>query len=608
MTAILGISAFYHDSAAALVVDGLIVSAAQEERFSRVKHDAAFPRRAIAYCLSAAGLNIADLDYVVFYEKPFWKFERLLETHLAFAPRSYQAFRRAMPSWLSSKLTMTRELRSQLNLPRSVPIVYMDHHQSHAASAFLPSPFEEAAILTVDGVGEWSTTCIGHGRANQVELIEELRFPHSLGLLYSAVTAYLGFRVNGGEYKVMGLAPYGQPRFADCMQHQLIDLKDDGSFRLDMQYFDFGHAMRMTSARFHRLMGGPPRRAESAIETRHLDIAASLQQVTGEILLRLSRHAHARTGVRHLVMAGGVALNCVANSHLLAEGPFDQLWIQPAAGDAGGALGAAMFVWHQLLQHPRSTSRGDAMQGALLGPSFDAHQICEMLQTHGAVYRHCPQREQLLQATVELLGDQHVVGWFQGRMEFGPRALGARSILADPRSPTMAQRLNEKVKRRETFRPFAPSIPAELAPRVFDLPKAQGNPYMLLTAGLADDQRLPVSSDDQAPAGLERRHIVRSRLPAITHVDYSARVQAVDAHSQPMFHQLLTRWLQYSECPVLINTSFNVRGEPLVCSPEDAWQCFMSTDMDALVIGDYVVLKSEQLPETAAAKRHWPAD
>ncbi|MGN6546237.1 MAG: carbamoyltransferase family protein [Aureliella sp.] len=601
MTAILGISAFYHDSAAALVVDGQIVAAAQEERFTRRRHDAAFPTAAIEYCLSAAGLKAEQLDYVAYYEKPFNKFERLIESYAAYAPRGYRAFRLAMPSWLAQKLPLAREIRRGLGGHYRGPIVYLDHHQSHAASAFLPSPFEEAAILTVDGVGEWSTTCIGRGAGHRIDLEEEIRFPHSLGLLYSAFTYYLGFRVNSGEYKVMGLAPYGTPRYAEQIYAHLIDLKADGSYRLNMEYFDYARGLRMTSRKFQRLFGGPPRVPESELTERHLDLAASIQAVTNEAMLRLAQHAHVRTGLRQLALAGGVALNCVANSYLLEHGPFDRIWIQPAAGDAGGALGAALFVWHQLLEHPRMPNAQDAQHGSLLGPRFDDTEVRKLLDALGAAYMHTSVEEELLDFVAHRLAEQQIVGWFQGRMEFGPRALGARSILADPRDPDMRTRLNESTKFRESFRPFAPSVLAEEASKYFQLPRGADSPYMLLTGDVVQSQRVPRTQDDLESAyrGLERRKLNLSSVPAVTHVDYSARVQTVDAQQHPRFHRLLERWRELSGCPVLINTSFNVRGEPLVCSPADALGCFMASGIDILVIENFVLLKSQQPPQLA---------
>ena len=614
MTAILGISAFYHDSAAALIVDGQVVAAAQEERFSRRKHDAAFPSSAIEYCLSAAGLKFEQLDYVAYYEKPITKFDRLIETHVAYAPWSYGAFRRAMPTWLAHKLPLTREIRRGLQNKYEHAIIFVDHHEAHAASAFFPAPFQEAAILTIDGVGEWSTTTIGHGRGNHVELIDELRFPHSLGLLYSAFTYYLGFRINSGEYKVMGLAPYGQPGYVDRILSELIDLKADGSFRLDMRYFDFGHRLRMTNDRFHRLFGGQPRPPESELTQRHMDIAASIQTVTDEIVLRLARQAQRLTGSQNLVMAGGVALNCVANSFILSQSDLQDLWIQPAAGDAGGALGAAWLVWFQLLEQPRSVELPDRQQGSLLGPCFDASQISQALDSRGAFYKRLDDEAELLDAIVDQLEQQQVVGWFQGRMEFGPRALGARSILADPRKPEMQTRLNEKIKRRESFRPFAPSVLVDQAHNCFQLPKVTESPYMMLTATavprhdeppgqfasgashtMASQLHSSLAGEPKCTSSLSHLPVRDGIMyPAVTHVDRSTRLQTVDASRNPRFHRLLRSWQQRTGCAVLLNTSFNVRGEPLVCTPIDAVRCFMATELDVLVIENFVLFKKQQ--------------
>jgi carbamoyltransferase len=587
MTAILGISAFYHDSAAALVVDGELLAAAQEERFSRCKHDARFPTAAIDYCLSAGRLGIEQLDYVAYYEKPFTKFERLIETYAAYAPRGYRSFRRAMPVWLAERLPLTRTIRRALVGRYRRAIVYVEHHQAHAASAFLPSPFEEAAILTVDGVGEWSTTCVGRGARQRIEIDEELRFPHSLGLLYSAFTAYLGFRVNSGEYKVMGLAPYGQPRYLQLISDHLIDLMPDGSFRLNMDYFDYACGWQMTSRKFEQLFGGPPRIPESELSQRHVDLAASVQAVTNHVMLRLARRAHALSGSRHLVLAGGVALNCVANSHLLSEGPFERIWVQPAAGDAGGALGAALLVWHQLLDHGRLPSPLDGQHGSLLGPSYDDDQVRAVLDRAGAVYTHCADEQELLEFVARQLAEQQIVGWFQGRMEFGPRALGARSILADPRNPNMHARLNATIKFRESFRPFAPSVLREEVTRYFQVPRGADSPYMQLTAEVVHDQR---------------------SIPAVTHVDYSARVQTVDSQRNPRFYRLLQQWYVSSGCPVVINTSFNVRGEPLVCTPADALGCFMASGIDVLAIENFVLLKNQQPAQLALERPTFAPD
>jgi carbamoyltransferase len=597
VTAILGISAFYHDSAAALVVDGRVVAAAQEERFSRVKHDAGFPTAAAAYCLDEIGLRPDDLDYIAFYDKPIVKFERLLETYLAFAPRGLPSFRLALPRWLKEKLHLRGSIRRGLAGPVRAPLVFLEHHESHAASAFFPCPYEQAAILTLDGVGEWTTTSFGSGAGNRIELSHELKFPHSLGLLYSAFTYYCGFKVNSGEYKLMGLAPYGRPVYADAIRRHLIDLKADGSFRLDMRYFNYCQGLTMTGRRFHRLFGGPPRHPESTLTQRHMDLAASIQAVTEEVVLRLARHVHRQTGMRHLVLAGGVALNCVANGRLLREGPFEDIWIQPAAGDAGGALGAALFVWHQLLDKPRRP-QGDAMQGSLLGPRFTPAAVARFLNSVEAPAHHFPDEGELLEHTAGLLAAGKVVGWFQGRMEFGPRALGARSILGDARSPQMQATMNLKIKFRESFRPFAPVVLAEHAYEWFDMGLGQESPYMLLVAPVRAGHRLSLTAEQRQvladdPDLCRRVNVPRSTIPAVTHVDGSARVQTVDAGRNPRFHGLLRAFHERTGCPVLVNTSFNVRGEPIVCTPQDAFRCFMATDMDALVLEDFVLHKEE---------------
>lgn len=595
MTNILGISAFYHDSAVALVVDGRIVAAAQEERFTRNKHDAAFPLAAIDYCLQEAGLEPEDLDYVGFYDKPLTKFERLLETYLAYVPRGYRSFRRALPLWLKQKLHLPHEMRRGLRDRYRGRFVFTDHHESHAASAFFPSPFDEAAILTIDGVGEWSTTCIGEGRGNRIELSRELRFPHSLGLLYSALTYYAGYRVNSGEYKLMGLAPYGEPIYRDAILEHVMDLKPDGSFRLDMSYFNYCQGLTMTSGKLHRLLGGPPRQPESDISQRDMDLAASIQAVTEEVVLRSARTAHRLTGMKNLVLAGGVALNCVANGRVLREGPFEKLWIQPAAGDAGGALGVAMFTWHQLLGKPREVQSPDSQQGSLLGPSYSDAQIAAMLDSHRANYHTCTSEQELCEIAADLIADEHVVGWFQGRMEFGPRALGSRSILGDARSEKMQSTMNLKIKFRESFRPFAPLVLREYADQIFELRPDQESPYMLLVAGLRPELRHALGEDYQRAFGIEKLNFSRSDLPAITHVDYSARVQTVDRARNPLLHALLSQFHQQTGCPVMINTSFNVRSEPIVCTPDDAYRCFMMTEMDALALGRHIMLKSEQV-------------
>jgi carbamoyltransferase len=588
---ILGISAFYHDSAAALIRDGEIVAAAQEERFTRRKHDASFPARAIEYCLREAGLKAEKLDAVVFYEKPLLKAERLLETYLAFAPRGFQSFRVALPTWLHDKPNIPQLIRRGLGSEYAGPVLFTQHHESHAASAFYPSPFKSAAILTADGVGEWATTTIGLGNDHEISLTHEIRFPHSLGMLYSAFTYYTGFKVNSGEYKLMGLAPYGEPRYVELIYDHLLELAEDGSFWLNQEYFDYCTGLTMTNERFHRLFGGPPRRPETPLTQREMDLAASIQLVTEEVMLRLARRAHAETGCRHLCMAGGVALNCVANGRLLREGPFDEIWIQPAAGDAGGALGAAFYVWHQMLGHGKDGR--DLMRGALLGPEYTDEEIAAYLARVGAVAVRLSERD-LAQRVARLLSEERVVGWFRGRMEFGPRALGARSILGDARSPRMQSIMNLKIKFRESFRPFAPCVLRECVADYFDL--ASESPYMLLVAKVNERQRLPLDPRGEERWGIEKLNVPRSRIPAVTHVDYSARVQTVDAERHGLFYEMLRAFYELTGCPVIVNTSFNIRGEPIVCSPEDAYRCFMYTNIDALVIGNHLLLKEEQPP------------
>jgi carbamoyltransferase len=606
MTAILGISAFYHDSAAALVIDGRIVAAAQEERFTRKKHDAAYPARAVAYCLDEAGLEPEQLDYVSFYDKPLVKFERLLETYLAFAPSGLRSFSLAMPAWAKDKLFIRRLLRKQLGPQLRAPLLFLDHHESHAASAFFPSPFEEAAILTLDGVGEWSTSCYGAGRGNRMQLTHHLQFPHSLGLLYSAFTYYCGFKVNSGEYKLMGLSPYGQPVYADAIRRHLIDLKADGSFRLNMEYFNYCQGLTMTNRSFERLFGGPPRSPESALEQRHMDLAASIQVVTEEIVLRMARTVRQSTGLRYLVLAGGVALNCVANGKLLREAVFDDLWIQPAAGDAGGALGSALFVWHQLLGHPRRSH--DAQHGSFLGPRFGPAEVQRFLNQVEAPYDSFDDEDTLFEEVARLLAAEKVVGWFQGRMEFGPRALGARSILGDPRSPRMQATLNLKIKFRESFRPFAPIVMREHASEWFDIDPRHESPYMLLVAPVLQRHRITVSDADarvmaEDPDLRRRVNVIRSSIPAVTHVDHSARLQTVDQERNPGTFRLLKAFHRLTGCPVLVNTSFNVRGEPIVCTPEDAYRCFLATDMDVLVLENCVLHKEAMKVEGTQAER-----
>jgi len=596
---ILGISAYYHDSAAALVRDGDIVAAAQEERFSRKKHDYRFPEQAIDYCLREAGIDRGELDLVVFYDKPLLKFERILETYLSYSPAGFKLFLMGLPLWLKQKLHTPRELRNGLHGTYQGRFVFLEHHESHAASAFFPSPFDEAAILTLDGVGEWATGSLGIGRGNHIELIEELRFPHSLGLLYSAFTYFTGFRVNSGEYKLMGLAPYGRPIYRDRILEHLIDLKEDGSFRMNMDYFAYCYRDRMTSSKLDALFDGPPRAPESEITQREMDIAASIQSVTEEIVLRMARHAHERTGASNLTLAGGVALNCVANGRVLREGPFENVWVQPAAGDAGGALGAALFAWYQLLGRPRDNHGKDAQKGSLLGPSYTAEETRRFLDSQGAVYTRHETEDEVCDVIASLLAEQNVVGHMAGRMEFGPRALGSRSILGDARSPEMQSTMNLKIKFRESFRPFAPAILRDHAHEYFEMEPDEDSPYMLLVAPLKSEKRLPV---DEAAEGLDKLRQQRSTVPAITHVDYSARVQTVDHERHPRFARVLERFLAKTGCPVLINTSFNVRGEPIVNTPEDAYRCFMATDMDALVIDDFVLLKADQ-PTAARVDR-----
>lgn len=596
-TAILGISAFYHDAAAALVVDGEIVAAAQEERFTRRKHDPSFPANAIRYCLDEAGLAPERLDYVGFYEKPLLKLERLLDTYLSYAPRGFRSFLQFAPAWAKHKLHLRREIANGLSSAGGgyrKQIVFTEHHESHAASAFFPSPFEKAAILTMDGVGEWATTTWGAGSGNRIELKQEIRFPHSLGLLYSAFTYFTGFKVNSGEYKLMGLAPYGAPRYADRIREHLIDLKPDGSFRMDQSWFSYCDGLRMTSRKFDRLFDGPSRASEAPITEREMDIAASVQEVTEETMLRMARHVSAETGLRDLCLAGGVALNCVGNGRVLREGPFDNVWIQPAAGDAGGALGAALFIWHQLLDRPRAARTRDNQRGSLLGPRVSDEDIRALLDKVGAAYREYPDDASLCDAAADLLARERVVGWFQGRMEFGPRALGARSILGDARSPAMQSVMNRKIKFRESFRPFAPSILGERVHDWFDVRPGEDGPYMLVTAPVRETRRKPADEDGCAPRGLDRVRAVRSEVPAVTHVDYSARVQTVDTDRHGRYAELLRAFEARTGCPVIVNTSFNVRGEPIVCTPEQAWRCFMATDMDALVLERFLLLKEAQ--------------
>ncbi|MBI4742482.1 MAG: carbamoyltransferase [Betaproteobacteria bacterium] len=598
MTTVLGLSAYYHDSAAALVRDGGIVAAAQEERFTRKKHDAGYPRRAVDYCLAEAGIGIGEVDHIVFYEKPFLKFERLLETYTAVAPRGLASFRAAMPLWLREKLFMKDMLvgefkRHDAAFRDNGRLKFSEHHYSHAASAFFPSPFEEALVLTLDGVGEWATSSVAVGRGRELEIVREMQFPHSLGLLYSAFTYYTGFRVNSGEYKLMGLAPYGQPRYRDLILDKLLVLADDGSFWLDQSYFNYCTGLTMTNERFAALFGEPVRQPDKAPLTPfHMDVAASIQAVTEEIVLRLTRSLAREFGLPNLCLAGGVALNCVANGKILRDGAFENLWVQPAAGDAGGALGAALGLWHRELAQPRKIVAGqDSMRGAYLGPSFTDAEIARRLTALGAVFRLLPEDE-TIDLTARALADQKAVGWFSGRMEFGPRALGGRSILGDARSPGMQRTLNLKVKYRESFRPFAPSVLREHLAEWFDLDV--DSPYMLLVADVARAHRREMTAEEQSLFGIDRLNVVRSSIPAVTHVDYSARIQSVHRETNPRYHALIGRFYELTGCPVIVNTSFNVRGEPIVGSPEDAFRCFMGTGLDMLVIGNAVLVKDEQ--------------
>jgi carbamoyltransferase len=593
-TRILGISAFYHDSAACLLVDGEIAAAAQEERFTRRKHDAGFPRHAIAYCLREGGLSSADeLDCAIFYDKPVVKFERLLETYFHFAPRGFPSFSKAMPLWLRKKLWMREEIRQAMDYHGR--ILFAEHHEAHAASAFFPSPFEKAAVLTADGVGEWATASVGIGEGNHVCILQEIRFPHSLGLLYSAFTYFTGFKVNSGEYKLMGLAPYGEPRFAETIRRELVRLYPDGSFRLNLRYFDYAAGLRMTNDRFARLFEGPARHPESELTQREMDLAASIQVVTEEVMHRQAVHAREATGCENLVLAGGVALNCVANGKLLREGVFRGIWIQPAAGDAGGALGAALFVHHEVMGNRRiADGRRDRQKASLLGPAFSEAEIARFVAEQGIVADRAANEEELVERAAEIIAQEKIVGWFQGRMEFGPRALGNRSILGDPRSRSTQTTMNLKIKFRESFRPFAPSVLLDECPQWFDL--AVESPYMLLVADVHAGRR--IEADTAGVRGLDLLKVPRSTIPAVTHVDGSARIQTVSREDNPLYYALIRRFFEKTGCPVVVNTSFNVRGEPIVCTPEDAWRCFARTNMDALVLGPFIIERARQnLPE-----------
>lgn len=600
---ILGISAYYHDSAAALLRDGAVVAAAQEERFTRKKHDSRFPENAVNYCLAEAEISLRDVDRVVFYDKPLVKFERLLETYLSYAPNGLRSFIAAMPIWLKEKLYLKTTLKNELRniaggKKEQIPaLLFAEHHQSHAASAFYFSPFDSAAVLCLDGVGEWATTSAWRGDGNVLEALWEIDFPHSLGLLYSAFTYYTGFRVNSGEYKLMGLAPYGEPKYVDLILDNLLDLKPDGTFRLNMDYFNYCTGLTMTNKRFDKLFGGPPRAAETKLNQREMDIAASIQVVTETVVLRLAQTLHDETGESNLCLAGGVALNCVANGKVLREGPFENLWIQPAAGDAGGALGAASIVWHQQENMERKTNGKDKMRGSYLGPAYSEDEICAQLDQHGAVYERLDD-DILFPKLAEILDSENVVGWFQGRMEFGPRALGGRSIIGDPRSSKMQSVMNLKIKYRESFRPFAPSVLAERVSDYFE--QEAESPYMLIVAPVQKDLRVEMTEQQNELFGIEKLNVKRSELPAITHVDYSARVQTVHRDTNPRYYDLLKAFDTRTGCGVLVNTSFNVRGEPIVCTPDDAYRCFMRTEMDYLVINDFLLSKEDQ--------PHWEGD
>jgi carbamoyltransferase len=596
---ILGVSAFYHDSAAALIEDGRVVAAAQEERFTRKKQDSDFPELAVAYCLEEAGIGLDDVDFVAFYDKPFLKFERLLETYVAYAPRGFRSFSMAIPIWLKEKLFQKDLLRKRFaafapDFDWKTKLLFAEHHQSHAASAFYPSPFKDAAILTMDGVGEWATTSLGMGHGADIAMTREIHFPHSLGLLYSAFTYYTGFKVNSGEYKVMGLAPYGEPTFAQTILDNIVDLKEDGSFRLDQSYFDYCTGLRMTNEKFDALFGAPARGAETLLTQREMDLAASIQAVTEEVVLRLTRSIAKETGAKNLCLAGGVALNCVANGKILEDNSFDNIWVQPAAGDAGGALGAALCAYHRFQNQPRKLNgKMDGMQGSYLGPGYDQNEIERRLTEAGAKFETLSDDETIAM-TADALVDEKVIGWFQGRMEFGPRALGGRSILGDPRSPTMQKTLNLRVKYRESFRPFAPSVLREDVADWFEID--EDSPYMLMVSGVREDKRRQMTEDEKALFGIDKLNVPRSELPAVTHVDYSARIQTVHAETNPRYHALIKAFKERTGCPVVVNTSFNVRGEPIVGTPEDAFRCFMGSDIEILVVGNCFLNKEDQDP------------
>jgi carbamoyltransferase len=602
---ILGVSAFYHDSAAALIRDGVIVAAAQEERFTRVRHDQAFPKMAIDFCLKEAGIKAKDLSYVCFYDKPLKKFDRILETFFAYAPTGYMSFKRAIPLWLKEKLHTPREIRKGMNGEYDGKLIFTDHHESHAASAFFPSPFDKAVILTSDGVGEWATTTWGIGDGNKIRIEQAISFPHSLGLLYSAFTYFTGFKVNSGEYKLMGLAPYGEPVYADLIREKLIDIKSDGSYRLNMDYFTYPAELRMTGDMFGDLFGGPARNPESEISKREMDLAASIQAVTEDVMLRTAKHLHEKTGITKLCLAGGVALNCVANGKIQRESPFDEIWIQPAAGDAGGALGCAMFAWYQLLENPRKSNGKDVQRGSLLGPKYETPEIKKVLDARGAKYTIYKDEAKLLERVAELMAKGMVVGWFAGRMEFGPRALGARSIIGDARNEKMQATMNLKIKYRESFRPFAPCVLRERASEVFEIAEKDESPYMLIVAPVREKYRTKLTAEQEAlmkDADLRKRvNVPRSQFPAITHVDYSARLQTVDEERHGRYYRLMREFEKQTGSPIIVNTSFNVRGEPIVNTPEQALTCFLHTEMDVLVLEDAVLLKEEQ-PEALKPK------
>lgn len=590
---ILGISAFYHDSAACLVKDGEILSAAQEERFTRKKHDHNFPQKAIEFCLKDAGISAEQLDLIAFYDKPFLKFERLLETYLAYAPVGIKSFIKAMPLWIKEKLWMKEMIKEKLGYTGK--IIFPEHHESHAASAFYPSAYNKAAIITMDGVGEWTTTSYGIGEGNEIQLFADIKFPHSLGLLYSALTYYTGFKVNSGEYKVMGLAPYGEPKYKKLIYDHLIDVKEDGSFRMNMEYFNYCQGLTMTNEKFNKLFGGPPRIPETNLTQKQMDIARSLQEVTEEIVLKIGSHVYKETKSKNLCLAGGVALNCVANGRLLREGPFENIWIQPAAGDAGGALGAALIGWYKYHNKPRTAADGksDKQKGSYLGPQFTDEEIKSFVQSLNLSAKKYDEDE-LIETTANLINSDKVIGWFDGKMEFGPRALGSRTIIGDARSPKMQATMNIKIKFREGFRPFAPSVLFEKVSEYFEIEKE--SPYMLLTADVKKERRIPMTDEEQKKWGIDKLNVIRSDIPAVTHVDYSARLQTVHKETNPRYHKLISKFEEKTGCAVIINTSFNVRGEPIVCTPEDAYRCFMRTNMDYLVLGSYILNKEDQKP------------